>query len=276
MEQYGHETLETNRVGAPGGEEERKLFPEDVVVGRNAVREALQSGRGIHKLILAKGFHGESLRVIGEEAQAKGVRVEFVPRSRMEIMAAGYRHQGVLAYVTPVPYADLEELLRAVAAKGTPPLLLLLDGIEDPHNLGALLRTADAVGVDGVLMPKRRSCPLSAVVAKTSAGAVEYVPVAQVGNVVQTIRHLKEAGFWVVGADMEGRQTHYEADFSGALVIVIGGEGKGLSRLTKEQCDFLVRLPMQGHINSLNASVAGAVLLYEVLRQRQGKMKAWI
>ena len=260
--------------GKTEAKKERKPRPEDVVVGRNAVREALKSGRGIHKLLLAEGHHGESLQAIGEEARERGIRVEFVPRSRIEALAVGYRHQGVLAYVAPVPYADLEDLLAAASAKDTPPLLLLLDGIEDPHNFGALLRTADAVGADGVLIPQRRSCPLSATVAKTSAGAVEYVPVAQVGNVAQTIHRLKEAGFWVAGADMDGRQAHYEADFTGALTLVIGGEGKGLSRLTKENCDFLVRLPMEGHLHSLNASVAGAVLLYEVLRQRHEKGKA--
>lgn len=262
---------EQDNGGVP---EKRNPLPSDVVVGRNAVREVLQSGRGIHKLLLAEGYHGESLRTMREEALTRGIRVEIVPRSRIEALAAGYRHQGVLAYVTPVAYTDLADILTAASAKGTPPLLLLLDGIEDPHNFGALLRTADAVGADGVVIPQRRSCPLSATVAKTSAGAVEYVPVAQVGNVVQTIRLLKEAGFWVAGADMDGCQAYYEADFTGALVLVIGGEGKGLSRLTKENCDFLVRLPMQGYIHSLNASVAGAVLLYEVLRQRHGSMKA--
>ena len=252
----------------------QKPLIEDVVVGRNAVHEALMSGRGMHKLLFAEGHHAEAFQVLWEEARARGVRIETVPRQRIEALAAGHRHQGVLAYVAPAPYADLEDILAAAAEKGRPSLLLLLDGLEDPHNLGALLRTAEAVGVDGVLLPQRRSCPLSSTVAKTSAGAIEYVPVAQVGNVAKTIQRLKDAGFWVAGADMEGQQLHYEADFTGPLTIVIGGEGKGLSRLTKEHCDFLVRLPMQGRIQSLNASVAGAVLLYEVFRQRQQAMKA--
>lgn len=243
-------------------------LPDDVVVGRNAVREALKSGRGINKLLLADGQHGEAFRELLAAARSRGVPTETAPRDRIEALAAGHRHQGVLAYVAPVPYAELEDILAKVSAKEGAPLLLLLDGLEDPHNLGALLRTADAAGVDGVLIPQRRSCPLSATVGKTSAGAVEYVPVARVGNVVQTIKKLKAAGFWVAGADMDGTQVYYEADFTGALVLVIGGEGRGLSRLTRENCDFLVRLPMAGHINSLNASVAGAILLYEALRQR--------
>lgn len=245
-----------------------RALPDDVVVGRNAVREALKSGRGINKLLLAEGQHGEAFCELLAAAQSCGVPTETVPRDRIKALAAGHRHQGVLAYAAPVPYAALEDILAKVAAKEGAPLLLLLDGLEDPHNLGALLRTADAAGVDGVMIPQRRSCPLSATVAKTAAGAVEYVPVARVGNVVQTIKKLKAAGFWVAGADMDGTQVYYETDFTGALVLVIGGEGRGLSRLTKENCDFLVRLPMAGHINSLNASVAGAILLYEALRQR--------
>ena len=166
-------------------------------------------------------------------------------------------------------YTPLEEILDAAQRKESAPFLLLLDELEDPHNLGAILRTADAVGVDGVLIPKRRSCPLSATVAKTSAGAVEYVPVARIGNVAQTIRELKKEGFWIVGADMDGAADYYKADLTGALVLVIGSEGRGISRLVRESCDVLVKIPMLGKINSLNASVAGAILMYESLRQRK-------
>ena len=161
--------------------------------------------------------------------------------------------------------------MAAARAKGAEPFLLLLDEVEDPHNLGAILRTADAVGVDGVLIPRRRSCPLSATVAKTSAGAVEYVPVARIGNVAQTIRDLKEEGFWIVGADMDGTADYFDADLTGATVLVVGSEGRGISRLVRESCDVLVKIPMLGKINSLNVSVAGAVLMYESLRQRQKK-----
>ena len=165
-------------------------------------------------------------------------------------------------------YAELEDLLKFAAERGEQPLLLLLDELEDPHNLGALMRTADAMGVHGILMPKRRSVPLNATVAKTSAGAVEYVPVVRIGNIAQTLKALKEKGFWVAGADMEGKETCYEANLTGPLVLVVGSEGKGMSRLTKESCDFLVRIPMAGKINSLNASVAGSILMYEAMKQR--------
>ena len=246
-------------------------LPEDVLIGRNAVMEALKSGRGINKLLVASGDREGSVREIIALARERGLLVEMVERNVIEAIAGGRRHQGVLAYVSPVPYVALEDILAAAGAKEKEPFLLLLDELEDPHNLGALLRTADAAGVDGVLIPRRRSCPLSATVAKTSAGAVEYVPVARIGNIVQTLKTLKKQGFWVVGADMEGTQTYTEAGLTDPLVLVIGGEGHGLSRLTRENCDFLVRLPMQGHINSLNASVAGSILMYEVLRQRQLK-----
>ena len=246
---------------------EREL-PEDVLIGRNAVTEALKSGRGINRLLVANGDREGSITEILALAREKGLIVQNVERSKIEAIAGGLRHQGVLAYVAPVEYAELEDILQKAAEKDEPPFLLLLDELEDPHNLGALLRTADAAGVHGVLIPKRRSCPLSSTVAKTSAGAVEYVPVARIGNIAQTIRKLKEQGMWVVGADMDGECDYDEANLTGPLVLVVGGEGHGIGRLTKENCDFLVRLPMKGRINSLNASVAGSILMYEAMRQR--------
>ncbi len=168
-------------------------------------------------------------------------------------------------------YAELDDVLQAAEEKGEPPFLLLLDELEDPHNLGALLRTADATGVHGVLIPKHRSVPLNATVAKTSAGAIEYVPVVRIGNIAQTLKSLKEKGFWVAGADMDGVQAYNEADLTGALVLVVGSEGRGMGRLTKEACDFIVSMPMVGRINSLNASVAGSILMYESMRQRLAK-----
>ncbi|WP_462331864.1 23S rRNA (guanosine(2251)-2'-O)-methyltransferase RlmB [Schwartzia sp. (in: firmicutes)] len=250
-------------------QEKPSELPDDVVVGRNAVTELLKSGRGINKLLIAEGDHLGSVREIIALAKERGVPAETVSRRKIEDIAAGHRHQGVLAYASPVPYAELDDILEKVKDKEAP-FLVLLDELEDPHNLGAILRTADAAGVDGVLIPKRRSCPLSATVAKTSAGAVEYVPVARIGNVVQTLKQLKEAGFWVAAADMDGT-AYDETDLTGPLVLVIGGEGHGVARLTRENCDFILSLPMVGHINSLNASVAGAVLMYEVLRQRRKK-----
>ncbi len=253
---------ERERTGDP---EER----EDLLVGRNAVTEALRNGRIINKLLVAEGSKEGSLAEILSLARDRGVIVRTVERAKINAMAGNLRHQGVAAQVAPVAYAELEDILKGAEERGEAPLLLLLDELEDPHNLGALMRTADAMGVHGILLPKRRSVPLTATVAKTSAGAVEYVPVARIGNVVQTLKTLKEKGFWVAGADVEGRQLCQEADLTGSMVLVVGSEGRGMSRLTKENCDLLLRIPMFGKINSLNASVAGSILMYEAMKQRQ-------
>lgn len=257
----------------PHREEPREL-PNDVLVGRNAVTEALKAGRGINKILLANGDREGSITEIAALAKERGIVVQYVERAKIEALAGGHRHQGVLAYVAPVPYAELDDILQAAEEKGEAPFLVLLDELEDPHNLGALLRTADATGVHGILIPKRRSVSLNATVAKTSAGAVEYVPVARIGNIAQTLKKLKEKGFWVAGADMDGEKAYYEADLTGPLVLVIGSEGRGMSRLTKEACDFIVSMPMVGRINSLNASVAGSILMYESMRQRLAKERA--
>lgn len=251
--------------------EEPRELPDDVLVGRNAVTEALKSGRGINKLWIASGDREGSVSEIAALAKERGIVVQYVERAKIEALAGGHRHQGVLAYVAPVPYAELDDILKAAEEKGEAPFLVLLDELEDPHNLGALLRTADATGVHGILIPKRRSVSLNATVAKTSAGAVEYVPVARIGNIAQTLKKLKEKGFWVAGADMDGEKAYYEADLTGPLVLVVGSEGRGMSRLTKEACDFIVSMPMVGRINSLNASVAGSILMYESMRQRLQK-----
>ncbi len=255
----------------PKRREEPRELPDDVLVGRNAVTEALKSGRGINKLWIASGDREGSVSEIAALAKERGIVVQYVERAKIEALAGGHRHQGVLAYVAPVPYAELDDILKAAEEKGEAPFLVLLDELEDPHNLGALLRTADATGVHGILIPKRRSVSLNATVAKTSAGAVEYVPVARIGNIAQTLKKLKEKGFWVAGADMDGEKAYCEADLTGPLVLVVGSEGRGMSRLTKEACDFIVSMPMVGRINSLNASVAGSILMYESMRQRLQK-----
>ena len=255
----------------PKRREEPRELPDDVLVGRNAVTEALKSGRGINKLWIASGDREGSVAEIAALAKERGIVVQYVERAKIESLTGGHRHQGVLAYVAPVPYAELDDILKAAEEKGEAPFLVLLDELEDPHNLGALLRTADATGVHGILIPKRRSVSLNATVAKTSAGAVEYVPVARIGNIAQTLKKLKEKGFWVAGADMDGEKAYYEADLTGPLVLVVGSEGRGMSRLTKEACDFIVSMPMVGRINSLNASVAGSILMYESMRQRLQK-----
>lgn len=240
---------------------------EDMVAGRNAVMEALKGSRSVNKLMIANGSTEGSIKEIIAVAKDKGVNIQYWDRSKLDSIARGIRHQGVLAQVAPVQYVELEDILQVAKDRNEPPFIVLLDELEDPHNLGAILRTADAAGVHGVLIPKHRSCPLSATVAKTSAGAVEHVPVARVGNLVQTIKKLKQEGLWVAAADMDGKD-YYDTDLTGPLLLIIGSEGQGVGRLVKEQCDFVVRIPMVGKINSLNASVAGSILMYEAMKQR--------
>jgi 23S rRNA (guanosine2251-2'-O)-methyltransferase len=245
----------------------------EIVVGRNGVLEALKAGRSLNKILIAKGDRQGSVREIVSQARERGLIVQEVEPAKLDQLAAGVRHQGVVALAAPVAYVEVEDMLAAAYAKNEPPFLVLLDELADPHNVGAILRTADATGVHGVLIPKRRSCPLTQTVAKTSAGAIEHVPVARIGNVSQTLKALKKQGLWVVGADMDGTQNYYEADLTGPVVIVVGSEGEGMGRLTKEACDFVVKIPMKGQITSLNASVACSLLLYEVLKQRELRAK---
>ena len=247
--------------------------PAHILAGRHAVVEAIKAGRGINRILLADGLRGPSVHELRDLARENGVTVDVVSRAKLDAaVLEGVRHQGVLAYVAPVAYVAVEEIIAAARERGEDPLLLLLDGIEDPQNLGALLRTADAAGVHGILLPRRHSVPLTETVARVSAGALEYVPVARIGNIAQTMRALKEQGFWIAGADMAGEEMYDRANLTGALVLVIGSEGRGMSRLTRDLCDFTVRLPMRGKINSLNASAAGAILMYEALRQRTAKV----
>ena len=240
----------------------------DYIVGRNAVHEALRSGRTIQRLFITNDKVQGSLQEIIGLAKDKGIELRRVDDKQLSKYADGVVHQGVVALAAPVKFADLGEVLQNWSSDKAP-LLILLDGIEDPHNMGAIIRTAECCGATAVLIPKRHTAPINATVAKTSAGALESIPLVQVGNVAQTIEELKKQGFWVLGAHMEGQQTLYQADLTSPLVLVIGNEGKGLSRLTKERCDFLVTIPMYGRINSLNASVAAAILMYEAVRQRQ-------
>ena len=246
---------------------------EEFVAGRNSVAEVLKSGRSINKILVAKGERHGAIREIIGQARLQGLVVQEVEPAKLDQITEGVRHQGVVAMVAPVAYAEIEDILGRAQENGEQPFIVLLDELEDPHNVGAILRTSDATGVHGVLLPKRRSSPLTATVAKTSAGAVEYVPVARIGNISQTLKKLKKQGLWVVGADMDGDKNYYEADLTGPIVVVVGSEGQGMGRLTKEECDFVVRIPMKGKITSLNASVACSLLLYEVLRQRELKDK---
>ena len=217
------------------------------------------------------GIKGGSIGEIIALAIESGVPIDYVKIEKLNQLAEGLRHQGVAAMVAPVRFYDLDEVLAAAQAKGEDPFLVLLDELQDPQNVGAIIRTADAAGVHGVLMPKRRSCPLNAVVAKVSAGAVEYVPVVSIGNIAQTIEELKKKGLWVIGADMDGEVDYFSGNLKGPIVLVIGAEGKGLGRLVREKCDLLVKIPMRGGVSSLNASAAGAILLFEIVRQRAAK-----
>lgn len=240
----------------------------EIIAGRNPVREALRAGRPINKIVMTKGVGGGPLAEITKLAKVNNIPIQLVEREHLDKMNPGVPHQGVLAYTAAKAYVELEEILAIARAKGQDPFIIMLDEINDPHNLGAIIRTADAAGAHGVIIPQRRSVALTATVAKASAGAVEYVPVARVTNLDRTIRQLKDESLWVVGADMVGSEIYWKAKLTGPLLLVIGGEGKGLGRLIKQRCDMLVRLPMSGHVGSLNASVAAALLIYEVVRQR--------
>lgn len=241
---------------------------EEYIAGKHSVLEALRSGRSIHKLWIAEQAQKPHIQPILAEAKKSGIVAQFVDKRKLDQMVQDVPHQGIVAQVAAYQYYEVEDLLARARDKNETPFLLILDEIEDPHNLGSILRTADCTGVHGVIIPKRRSVGLTATVSKTSAGAIEYVPVARVTNIAQTIEQLKEEGVWVAGADVSATQSVYEADFKLPLAIVIGNENRGIGRLIKEKCDFLVKLPMHGHINSLNASVAASVLMYEVVRQR--------
>ncbi len=247
---------------------------EGLIAGRNPVREALLAGRPVERLLVAEGASGAPIGEILRLAAERGIAVQHVERRRLDRMAAGQVHQGVVAVAAPRAYVPLDALLARAEERGEPPLIVLLDEVQDPHNLGSLLRSADGAGAHGVVVPKRRSAGLTMTVARTSAGAVEHVPVAQVPNLVQAIRALKERGLWVVGADMTGQRDLWHADLTGPLAVVVGGEDKGLGRLVRESCDFLVRIPMRGKVNSLNAGVAGAIILFEIARQRYGRVPA--
>ncbi|NLV91594.1 MAG: 23S rRNA (guanosine(2251)-2'-O)-methyltransferase RlmB [Firmicutes bacterium] len=242
----------------------------EIICGRNPVLEALRSGRQIQRIVILRGSKGGAIDQIQDLAQKRRIPVDYASKSVVEGLATETSHQGVVAQVAPFSYWALEDLLDTIAHRQEVPFLVVLDQIEDPHNLGAVLRSADAAGAHGVIIPQRRAASVTSTVAKTSAGAVEYVPVCQVTNLARAIDTLKERGIWVTGADMRGDKLHTEADLTGPLALVIGSEGRGIRRLIADKCDFLVRLPMYGQVNSLNASVAAGILLYEAVRQRRG------
>ncbi len=243
---------------------------DGVIEGRNAVIEALRAGTAIDKIYLMKGETDSALGHIASAAREKGIVVVDADRRKLDNMSRTHAHQGVIALAAVREYASVDDILNAAREKGENPLIVVCDELSDPHNLGAVIRTADAAGAHGVIIPKRRSAGLTAVVGKTSAGAVAHVPVARVPNLPALLRELKEAGVWVFGTAANGTTPLYQADLKGPAAIVIGSEGDGMGRLVAENCDFTVSIPMFGKINSLNASAAAAVLLYEAVRQRLG------
>lgn len=239
---------------------------KDILIGRNAVTEAVKSGREIDKITVAKGSDG-SVKKIVAMAKDRGIPVYFADRQALDRMAPGEKHQGIIAQVSGFSYSSVDEILAEAEQRQEDPFVVILDGIEDPHNLGAIMRTAECVGAHGIIIPKRRAACVTETAAKAAAGAAEYMKVAKVTNIGRTVDELKEHGIWVAACDMDG-DTYWQSDLKGPVAVVIGNEGAGISKLVKEKCDFSVSMPMKGNITSLNASNAAAVIMYEVRRQR--------
>ncbi|MGF3106178.1 23S rRNA (guanosine(2251)-2'-O)-methyltransferase RlmB [Rossellomorea sp. DUT-2] len=240
---------------------------KDFIGGRNPVMEALKSGRDINKIWIAEGSQKGSIQQIVGLAKELNVMVQFVPKKKIEQMVSE-NHQGVVASVAAYQYAEIDDLFHRAEQKGEDPFILILDELEDPHNLGSIMRTADAVGAHGIIIPKRRAVGLTSTVAKASTGAIEHIPVARVTNLSRAVDELKERGVWVAGTDAKGKQDFRQLDGTLPIGLIIGSEGKGMSRILRDKCDFLVQLPMVGHVTSLNASVAASILMYEVYRKR--------
>ena len=242
---------------------------DDQVEGRNAVLELLESNRDINKIYIADGEKHGSIHKIIALARERKVILNEISRAKLNQMAQTENNQGVIAIVPPFDYCEIEDILETAKERNEKPFILILDGIEDPHNLGSIIRTAETAGVHGIIIPKRRACGVNSTVAKVSAGAVEYMKVARVNNINDAIEELKENDVWICGTDMEAKKYYNEEDYTGGIGIVIGSEGFGMSRLVKENCDFLVKIPMKGKITSLNASVSAGIVMYEVVKQRK-------
>ena len=256
------------RIVAPAKETNIDAIREDLILGRNAVIEALKSDRTIECLYVSKGDLEGSIKVALGLAKDKGIVVKEADRRKLDTMCEGLNHQGIVAKVTPFKYCEVNDILEVAEKKGEKPFIVILDEIEDPHNLGSIIRTAELCGVHGIIIPKRRNVGVTSTVYKCSAGAIEHMKIAKVTNINATIDMLKEKGIWIYGADIEGKDYSYNTDFSGPCALIIGSEGKGISNLTLKKCDLLVKIPMIGKINSLNASVAGGIMMYEVLKGR--------
>ena len=241
---------------------------EDQVEGRNAVIELLESGRDINKIFILEGEHHGSINKIIAMAKERKIVLKMVNKTKLNQMAQTENNQGVIAIVPPFDYCEVEDILENAKQREEKPFILILDGIEDPHNLGSIIRTAETAGVHGIIIPKRRSASVNSTVSKVSAGAVEHMKIARVNNINETIRYLKENDVWICGTDMDAKKYYYQEDYKGPIAIVIGSEGFGMSRLVKENCDFLVKIPMKGKITSLNASVSAGIVIYEAVKQR--------
>ena len=244
---------------------------DDQVEGRNSVLELLESGKDINKIFISKGDRQGSInKIIGKARDNKVVIVE-VDKKKLDEMSQTGNHQGVIAIIPPFEYCDVDEILKVAKEKNEDPFIIILDGIEDPHNLGAIIRTAETAGAHGVIIPKRRAVGVNSTVNKSSAGAVEYMKVARVNNITETMNYLKEQGLWIIGTDIDTDKYYYNQDMTGPIAIVIGSEGFGMSRLVKENCDILVKIPMKGNITSLNASVSAGIVMYEIVKQKNKK-----
>lgn len=265
---YGSQSLQRVKPVKEERKIEEKPVREDIVEGRNAVIETLKGDRTIEHILLAKGDTEGSINVVLGLAREKNIVIKEVDRKKLDSMSETGAHQGVIAVVTPYNYYGIEEILNYAESKKEKPFVIILDEIEDPHNFGSIIRTAEVCGAHGIIIPKRRNVGVTPTVYKSSAGAVEHMRIAKVTNINAAIDQLKEDGVWVYGADMDGEEYSFETNFEGAVALVIGSEGKGMSKLTKDKCDKLVKIPMKGKINSLNASVAGGIMMYEVLKQR--------
>ena len=243
-------------------------FYEDRVEGRNAVLELLASDRDVNKLYVQKGEKHGSINKIIAIAKEKRIVIAEIEKTKMDAMSETHNHQGVIAVVPPFNYCDVEDILDYAKSKNEKAFVIILDGIEDVHNLGSIIRTAETAGVHGIIIPKRRAAGVNATVSKTSAGAVEHMKIARVNNLADTIRHLKESGLWIIGTDMDTKVSYTNQDYTGDIAIVIGSEGFGMSKIVKDNCDFLIKIPMKGKITSLNASVSAGIVMYEALKQR--------
>lgn len=262
-----------NKTKAKNEVEFESEFREDIIEGRNAVIEALKSEKTIEQIFVANGDITGSISVVLAIAKEKRIVVKKVERKKLDIMSSTGAHQGVIAKVTPYKYCELEDILDYSKQKNEKPFIIILDEIEDPHNLGSIIRTAEVCGVHGIIIPKRRNVGITPTVYKSSAGAVEHMKICKVANINSSIDKLKKQGIWIYGADMYGEDYCYDTDFSGNIALVIGSEGRGISKLTREKCDILVKIPMVGSITSLNASVAGGIIMYEILRQKLKRYK---